>query len=172
MLDALVRRRDRRFGALAFADVAPGADDFDRLALLVPHEPLLVVDPEVAAIALPEAVLDRVRAVLEKLDGLRLDRCKVVRVDAAAPEIRVLEIVLRLVAEPLADVLADEGRREVPARPIAVDHRRGGREQVADAILRRDEGFADLLARADVVPRRRRSRSDRRPRRAAPAFRR
>ena len=72
---------------------------------------------------------------------------------AAPPEIRVFQVFLRLVTQPVPDVLADEGRREISRRLVAVDHRRCRRQQVHEAVLRGDQGLAELLARRDVVPR-------------------
>ena len=172
VLDPGLGRRHRLLRPLALADVAPRADHLDRLAVLVPDQALLVVHPAVGAVLLEEPVLDGVAALPEQLDGLGLDRGEVVGVHAAPPEIRVFQIVVRLVAEPILDVLADEGRREVARRLEAVDHRRRGRKQASDAILRGDQGLADLLAGGDVVPRRRPPRPVRPPRRGAAAARR
>ena len=71
----------------------------------------------------------------------------------AAPEIGVLQVFAWLVPEHGLDVLADEGRREIARRLVAVDDRRRGRQQAHEAVLRGDQGFAELLARRDVVPR-------------------
>ena len=141
------------FRSLTLGDVAPRADHLDRLAFLVPDEPLFIVHPAVGAVLLEKSVLDRVGTFLEQVDRLGLHRGEVVGMHAAPPEIGVLQILLRLIAQPVLDVLADEGRREIPRRLVAVDHRRRRRQQASDPVLRGDQGFADLLARRDVVPR-------------------
>src|SRR5215208_5711351 len=84
---------------------------------------------------------------------LGLDLGAIVGMNAAPPEVRVLEILLGLVAEPVLDVLTDECRREVARRLVAVDHRRRARQQVHETVLRRDQGLAELLASGDVAPR-------------------
>ncbi len=56
---------------------------------------------------------------------------------APAPEIRIFEIFPRLVTEPVPDVLADEGGREIARGPKAVDHGGRGREQLGKARMRR-----------------------------------
>ena len=89
---------------------------------------------------------------MNRWTDLGLHRGEVVGVHAAPPEIRVLQVFLRLVAQPVPDVLADEGRREIARRLVAVDHRRRGRQQVHETVLRGDQGFAELLARRDVAP--------------------
>ncbi len=116
-------------GLLAGADVAPGADDLDRLTVVAAQQILLVAHPDVIAVALAEAVLRSVAALLEELALLGLDRSEILRVHIAAPEIGVLEILLRAIAEQALDVLADEGRGVVVLRLEAVDHRRRAFEQ-------------------------------------------
>ena len=145
-------RRNAISASLRRGDVAPRADHLDRLAVLVADQVLLVDHPAVAAVLLEEPVLDRVAAFLEQQGGLGLHRREVVGVHAAPPEIRVLQVFLRLVAEPVPDVLADEGRREVARRLEAVDHRRRAGQQVHEPVLRGDQGLAELLARGDVAP--------------------
>ncbi len=90
--------------------------------------------------------------LLEQCDRLGLHAGQVLRVHAAPPEIRMFEILLRCVAEPVPDVLADKGRREVAACLEAVDHRRGAGQEVNEALLRRPQGFSKLLALCDVAP--------------------
>ncbi len=128
-----VEARPRRvlglLGLLARGDIAPGADDLDRLAVVAAQQILLVADPDVIAVALAEAVLGGVSALLEQLRLLGLDRGKILGMDVAAPEIGVLKIFLGAIAEQALDVLADEGRRVVAARLEAVDYRRRAFEQ-------------------------------------------
>src|SRR6266581_2960519 len=72
--------------------------------------------------------------------------------DATFPEIGTVEVFLTIISEEILDVLAYERRGEIACSLIAVDHRRRGRQQTPDPVLRGDEGFADLLARRDIVP--------------------
>src|SRR5262245_48264495 len=73
--------------------------------------------------------------------------------DAAAPEIRAVEIVALLVAQPVLDVLADEGRPKVARCLEAVDHRRRGREELGQLGARRRFLLFGVLQLADVAPR-------------------
>src|SRR5262249_60846973 len=72
---------------------------------------------------------------------------------AAPPEIRVLEVFVGLVTEPMSDVLANESRREISCRPIAVNH--GGR--APEQTGKTSKCFGSLLfpdpSRPDVAPR-------------------
>jgi hypothetical protein len=83
---------------------------------------LLIDHPAVVAVLFEEPVLDRVTAFLVQTDGLGLDRSELVGVHATAPEIRIFEILLGLVTEPVLDVLADESRCEISRCLVAVDH--------------------------------------------------
>jgi hypothetical protein len=91
---------------------------------------LVVIHPAIGAVLAAKAIFERVLAVLEKLGDLGLDALKIVRVDALAPEIRIVEIFARTVAEQLLDIGADEGGGVIAARLEAVDHRGRGAEQL------------------------------------------
>ena len=143
-------QRDLRL--VARGHVAPGAHDLHRLAIPVAHQMLLVVHPAVGAVVPEEPVLDRVAALLKQQGGLGLHGRDVVGMHAAPPEVRVLQILLRLVAEPVPDVLADEGRCEIARRLVAVDHRRCRRQEMHEAVLRGHQCLAQLLAGGDVAP--------------------
>jgi len=116
-------------GLLARTDIAPGAHDLDRLAVVAAQQILLVADPDIVAVALAEAVLGGVPSLLEQLRLLGLDQGEILRVNVVAPEIGVLKIFLRAIAEQPLDILADEGWRIVAARLEAVDHGGRGLEQ-------------------------------------------
>src|SRR5205085_1352010 len=76
----------------ARCDVAPGADHFDGLAVLVVDEVPVVADPAMTTVLLAKTVLDRVTAFLEQLTELGLHPRKVVGMHTAPPEIRALQI--------------------------------------------------------------------------------
>src|SRR5262249_18044959 len=126
VLDARPGRGYFRLCLLAIGYVAPRTNHLDRLTLFVPNEPLFVINPTITAVPLAKPVLDRVSTFLEQAERLGLHRGELVRVYATAPEIRVFQVLLRLVAQPFADVLADEGRREISGGLIAVDYGRCG----------------------------------------------
>src|SRR5262249_5900148 len=105
VLDAIAGRSGFFFRSLALGDVAPRADHFDRLAVFIPNQALLVAHPTVGAVLPEKSVLDRVAAFLEQLDGLGLNRGEIVGMHAAAPKIRAFQILPWLVAEPVPDVL-------------------------------------------------------------------
>ena len=73
----------------------------------------------------------------EEISDLGLDPRQIVGMDVLAPEIRVIEVVARGVAEQRLDVLADEDRREIVSRLEAVDHRRRDVEQPRQPLLHR-----------------------------------
>src|SRR6266478_4966170 len=130
MFYAIPGLRRRCFRSLALAYVAPRADHFGGLTLFVPDQSLRVVHPAVGAVLLEESVLDRVAALPEQLDGFGLHCGEVVRVHAASPEIGVLQVLAGVIAEPVADVLTYERRREISRCPVAVDHRGRAGEQL------------------------------------------
>ena len=100
---ASVRRCSLRWESISASlrrgHVAPRADHLDWLAVLVANQVLLVIHPAIAAVLLPKPVLDRVAAFLVQMDGLGLHCGQVVAVHAVAPEIGILQILARLVAE-------------------------------------------------------------------------
>lgn len=116
------------FRLLAGRDVAPGADDLDGSAVFVADEMLLVADPAVGAVLPAKAVFESVGPVSEKSRNLGLDAGQIVRVDAFAPEIRILEILPRFVTKQSPNVFADEGRFETTGCVEGVDDRRRGRQ--------------------------------------------
>src|SRR5260221_6404702 len=150
---ALLATPESDLRLLRRSDVAPRANHLDRFAVPVANQVLLVDHPAVGAFLFEKSVLDRVAAFLEQVDGLCLHRGELVGMHAAPPEIRVFEVFLRLVTQPVRDVLTDEGRRKIARRLVAVDHRWCTRQQVYETVLRGDQGFAKLLARRDVAPR-------------------
>src|SRR6187200_3625819 len=106
-------RRDGLFGSLAVRDVAPRADDLVRIAALVIDQAQLVAHPAIVAVLLQEPVLESVVALLEQLPELAFHPPEIIRMHTVAPEVGAVEIVARLVAQPLLDVLADIGRSKV-----------------------------------------------------------
>jgi hypothetical protein len=70
-----------------------------------------------------------VPALGEEAAHFRFDPRKVVGMDVAAPEIRVVEIFLRRIAEKPGDVVADISRRKVALGLEAVDDGGGRIEQ-------------------------------------------
>src|SRR5690606_28237351 len=109
MLDALMRGGCRLLRRPPLGDVAPRADDLDRLTVRVADQMLDVLHPAVAAVAFPEAVLDRVAAGPIEAGRLRLDRGEIVGMHPLAPELGILEVFGGGVPEELGDVGADEG---------------------------------------------------------------
>ena len=112
--------------------MAPGADNFRRLAGRVADEMLLVIHPAISAVLAPERVFERLLAGLEELADLRLDAGEILGMDMITPEIRIAEILGGLIAEQARDVLADEDRREIVPRLEAVDDRGRGFEQTPE----------------------------------------
>lgn len=115
-VEARPRRALGLLGLLARGDIAPRSDDLGGFAIVAALEILLVADPDIFAVLLAEAVLRGMAPSLEQLALLGLDGGQVLGVDVVAPEIGVLQIFLRAVAEQPLDVLADEGRRVVVLR--------------------------------------------------------
>ncbi len=92
-------------------------------------------------------------ALFEQLDLLGLDRVEIVRMHVGAPEVRLLQIFARLVAEHALDVVADEGGGEIAARLEAVNHGRRAVQHEREPRLRRVLGRFCVLSRGDVAPR-------------------
>jgi len=67
-------------------------------------------------------------------------------VHAVAPEIGILEIFARGIAEQPRDVLAHKQWREIIPGLEAVDHRRGGVEQACKLHLRSGLNLGEMLA--------------------------
>ena len=90
---------------------------------------LLVAEPAIAAVDIAEAVFGGMAVLLEQLHLFGFNVRKILRVHALAPEVRILEVFVRAIADQTLDILADEGRRVVAARLEAVDYGRRGFEQ-------------------------------------------
>src|SRR5262249_44324957 len=117
-------------------DVAPGADYFDWLAVLVVDKVPVVADPGVAAVLLAKPVLNSMAALLVQVAKLGLYSGEVVGMHAAPPEIWALQILVWLVAQQILYVVADECRPIIPARPKAIDHGGRGDEHMHETVLR------------------------------------
>src|SRR5262245_37057697 len=103
----LSRSRRVRFGLLgrfAGVDIAPRTNHLDGLAVSVSHEVLLVVHPAIRAVLAPDAIFAGVPALGEEAAHFRFNPRKVVGMDVAAPEIRVVELFLRRIAKKPGDV--------------------------------------------------------------------
>src|SRR5262245_40226138 len=72
LLELLLRGLECLFGGLAGVDVAPRAHHFDRAAVSVANEMLLVAHPAISAVLLAEAILGVMLARSEQFDLLRL----------------------------------------------------------------------------------------------------
>src|SRR5690349_1830020 len=145
-------RRDGLFGSLAVGDVAPRADDLVRLAALVMDQAQFVADPAIVAVLLQEPVLEGVVALLEQLPELALHPPEIIRVHTVAPEVGAVEIIARLVAQPLLDVLTDEGRPKISRCLEAVNYRRRGREELCETRSRCRFLPLGILERTYVTP--------------------
>src|SRR5215470_2803535 len=152
VLDALTCRRHCRLCLLTLSDIAPRPNDFDRLTIFVANQALLIVNPARAAILLEKSVFYCVVTLFEQLRRLGFGSGEILGVHATPPEIGIFQIFMRFVTKPVGEVFTDEGRRKISRRLVAVDHRRGRRQQAPNAILGGDERLSDLLARRDVVP--------------------
>ena len=128
------------FGLLSLlprGDVAPRAHDLERVSLFVADHMLLIADPAIGAVLLPEAVFGGVLAVLEEFGLLGFDAGEIVRVHPLPPEVRVLQVFVGAVAEKPLDIAAHEDRRVVVPSLEAVDHGGRGIEQPGEPFLHR-----------------------------------
>ena len=82
----------------ASGDFAPRADHFDWLPTLVADEMPFIAYPAIAAILLEKPILDGVMTFLVEVDGLGFDLGEVIWMNTAAPEIGMLQILVRFVA--------------------------------------------------------------------------
>src|SRR5262249_11368096 len=72
---------------------------------------------------------------------------------AAPPEIRILQVLVGLVPEPVPNVLADEGGGEIPSRTVAVDHCGRAREQLCKSGMCCGFCLLRRLPGRDIAPR-------------------
>src|SRR5262245_8437192 len=114
---------------------------------------LLVANPAKGAVLLAETILGVMLAPAEQFDLLRLDLGQVLRMDVAAPEVRVLEILVRGVAEHRPDAGADKGRSVVAGRGETVDDDGGGPEQEIEPLPRALARLFSLFPLGHVGPR-------------------
>ena len=151
MLDTGLHCSNRLFRRPALGNVRPRPDYLLGLAVLIADKALLVVHPAPAAVLLEEAVLNRVLAFPEQLHGLGFHGGEVVRVDATSPEVRAFQILARLVAQQVLDVLADEGRGEIAKGLVAVDDRARRGQEMNQPVLGGHRDLAQLLAGRHVL---------------------
>src|SRR5204863_289310 len=107
---------------LAGCDVDPRPDHIKGLTFAVADQVPLVADPAVAPVFLQKAIFEGLAPLLVQMPKLRFDAWQVIAVNAPAPEIRAFQILTRLIAEHVSEVLTNEGRQEIPTRLEAVDH--------------------------------------------------
>src|SRR4029077_6827141 len=116
LFELVLSAEQRLLSFLSAVDIAPRAHHFERLAVRVANEMLLVADPAIGTVFLAEPIFGKMRSRLEELRMLGLYRGKVFRVNMRAPERRILQIFFGTVPEQARDVVADEGGGEVAAR--------------------------------------------------------
>ena len=138
---------ERLFSLFASRDVGPRPNDLQRTALLVPHHPEGVLDPDVMSVAMTEAIFDRASALFDQRTHLPEDALGIFWVQTDGPEILVLEHLPGGEAHDAGYVLADEGAGVVTCL-IGVDDRRGHRHEVAQPFAR---GFQFGGAVLDVL---------------------
>src|SRR5262249_61464566 len=112
----------------------------------------LITDPAVIAVLLEKPVLDGMTASPQQSTLLPYTTLFRSGMYAAPPEIRALEVIARLIAQQIFDVLADEGRSKVACGLETVDDRRRRGEQTLDLRSRLRPGLFVGLARRDVAP--------------------
>ena len=90
MHEAVLRGDEGLAELLSRGDVAPGADDLDRIAVRVAHHLQFVADPAIAAVLLAEAVFAAEPLFLEQARIGPQDARAVGGMDAILPEIGLL----------------------------------------------------------------------------------
>src|SRR5262249_4325971 len=80
--DTIVGCRRCFFCLFATVDVAPRTNRFNRLALLITDQALLIVHPAVSTVLFEKAIFDRVMPVLVKVAGFRFDPSQVIGMHA------------------------------------------------------------------------------------------
>ena len=135
---------ERLLRLFAIGDVGPRADDLGRAPLRVADHPERVLDPDVMAVAMAEAIFDRPSAFLDQRSHLLEYALGVLRMQPHRPEILVLEHLPGREAHDARDVLADEGAGVV-ARLVGVDDGRRDRHQIAQPLARRLQFGGALL---------------------------
>ena len=143
----------RMFGDALVVDVDARSDDLERLPVHVTHQRVVVAEPAVATVRQAEAILVGRAPVGERAAHRVVGVRVVVRMQVLAPELGVVDVSLRCVAELALDVLAHERVAEV-AFGFACEHDGGNRcHHVAESLL--DGGdltrpFLDALLQPEV----------------------
>src|SRR5262249_54542564 len=140
--EALLASPEGNLSLLGCRYIAPGAHNLNRLTVAVTDQVLLIDHPAIGSVLLKETAFDRIAAALIQARRLRLHTGAIIGVNAAPPEFRVLEILLRFIAEPIADILANEGRGEIASCLETIDDGRGAGQKVHKPFLCRDQRFA------------------------------
>ena len=147
-IDALSRRLARDLGLLTLGDVRPRPGDLDRLALLVAHDLLAVMHPEIGAVRTADAIFDRPRVALVRSLNPGVDARNIIRMNVVAPKMRIGEIFAGAAAEQAIDAVADKGRLVIALRRAAVDNGRRGVQKPAEMSMRRGLNIGDALEAA------------------------
>ena len=142
----------RLLGVLALGDVGPGADQLLRIAVFVVDDLEAVLDPDVMAVAMAEAIFDAAAAALDQAIHFLEHARRIVGVEMLGPAFRVGGHLLRRIAHDRAEVLADEGAAEIAGGLGGVDDGGTDGEQILQALPRLAQLGLDGLALGDVGP--------------------
>src|SRR5262249_41239494 len=111
-----------------------------------------VLDSDVMAVAMPEAVLDRSASPLNQGVHLLKDSWGILGMKMLRPALRILGHLLRGIPHDRAEILADESACKIPRGFSGVDDGRADGEQVLQALPNATEFHFEGLALGYVRP--------------------
>ena len=150
--------RRLQFGLDAFAvgHVGPGPDDLLGLAVIVVGDGESVLDPDIVAVAMAEAVLEGAAALADQAIHLAEHPIGIVGMQALDPELLVVAHLPRRIGHDRIQILADEGAGIIAGHLRGVDDGGAGADQSFQVVHHRHalaERRLGLLAVGDVGPR-------------------
>src|SRR3569623_75128 len=138
-------------GADTLGDVEPVTHYLHRSAVLVAYQPDLVMQPAIGAVAGANAIFAMMMAVPQQDGEAALNLMAVVGMNVIEPELRIADEIGRRMTKLGADIVADESRRPSGLGFTAVDHRRGGGEQMLEAGVGGHQLVLSAFVLADLV---------------------
>ena len=147
-----IRLERRLLGFLALGDVGPGADQLLRIAVGVLDDLEAVLDPDVVAVAMAEAIFDAAAAAGDQRSHALEHADRVLRVEMVGPAFRIGGHLLRRIAHDGAEILAHEGAAEIAGGLGGVDDGGTDGEQILQALPRLAQLGLDGFALADIGP--------------------
>src|SRR6476620_4262440 len=146
LLDLGVGGKSKLFCLLSLGDISPCAHELERATSIVIDDLEGILNPNVVAIAVAEAILDRSAAPADKGKHFAEGSRGIVGMKMVGPTLRVGGHLLRRIAHDRAEILADESAGIIARCLGGVDDGGTYREKVLQALTRPLELCGDSLA--------------------------